>query len=225
MTVTVNRANVIPLPPASSIKPRARRWPRAALYVSVAVAIAAVGILIDDAIAPGDLVVGAPGAPQTVTTADPPADVTVKIAPQRDEQGAQSAAAGGPAPPIGTAELAGQLAVAHRQMDAFALTTPPGDNALETLQRILAVMPGQPDAVRGIRDIAGKYAFLATQAEQRGDSGLAMRHVQRGLKLAPDHPDLLALQRKLAASAQSARQPKAASDAGIELVRPAGSTK
>ena len=225
MTVNVNRANVIPLPSAPAIKPRAKRWPRAALYVSVAVVIAVAGILIDDAIAPTDSVVSAPRDPQTVTAADPRAAVTAKINPQRPEQGAQSAAAGGPVQPIGSAELADQLALAHRQMDAFALTTPPGDNALETLQRILAVMPAQPDAVQGIRDIAGKYAFLAAQAEQRGDTGLAMRHMQRGLKLAPDHPDLLALQRKLAAAPQSQSQPKAAGDLGIALVRPAGSTK
>jgi hypothetical protein len=40
-----------------------------------------------------------------------------------------------------TGGLAELLANAQQQMKALALTTPAGDNALETLQRVLAAMP------------------------------------------------------------------------------------
>jgi hypothetical protein len=62
---------------------------------------------------------------------------------------------------MGSAELAQLLARARHQIKSFALMAPPGDNALETLQRVLAVLPGQPDALRGIHDIGSRYALLA----------------------------------------------------------------
>jgi hypothetical protein len=109
------------------------------------------------------------------------------------------ASAGRPPTPetIGPVELAELLARARQQMKALALTTPAGDNALETLQRVLAAMPSQPDALQGIHDIASKYAELAAQAKRRGEHDLAKRYVNKGLHVVPDHPDLLALQQKL----------------------------
>ena len=118
------------------------------------------------------------------------------------------------------------LRLAHQQIEALALTTPPGDNAYETLQRILAVMPAQPDALRGFRDIADKYEMLATRANQRGKRDLATRYVEKGLALVPGHSDLLALQQKLAArpASQSEAQ-RAPNDVGSRPARPAGSSK
>src|SRR5262249_49862554 len=98
---------------------------------------------------------------------------------------------------MGSAELAQLLARARQQIKLFALTSPPGDNALETLQRALAALPGQPDALQGIHDIGSRYALLAVQAEQRGEHALAGRYVVRGLDVVPDHPDLLAIREKL----------------------------
>ena len=54
--------------------------------------------------------------------------------------------------------------LAHQQIAALVLTTPPGDNAYETLQRILPVMPAQPDArdrqeVVSTARAGGPYAF------------------------------------------------------------------
>jgi hypothetical protein len=100
---------------------------------------------------------------------------------------------------IGSAELAQLLARARQQIKSFVLTTPPGDNALETLQRVLASTPGQPDALQGLHDIGSRYALLAVQAERRGEHALAGRYVVRGLDVVPDHPDLLALRQKLGA--------------------------
>ena len=113
-------------------------------------------------------------------------------APQFTGEEAQSADEGGSPPgTIGPEELAELLARARQQIEAFALTTPAGDNALETLQRVLAAMPAQPDALQGIRDIASKYAVLAAQANRRGEYGLAKRYLDKGLGVVPDHPDLL----------------------------------
>ena len=119
-------------------------------------------------------------------------------APQKDDPDAPAANEGGQ-PTIGQEELAQLLARARHQIQSFALTTPPGDNALETLQRVLAAIPGQPDALRGIHDVASRYALLAVQAERRGEHALAGRYVDRGLNIAPDHRDLLSLRQKLAA--------------------------
>jgi type II secretory pathway predicted ATPase ExeA len=124
--------------------------------------------------------------------------------PQNDSQGA-SAAEGQTPDTMRPVELAELLARARQQIKAFALTTPAGDNALETLQRVLAAMPAQPDALQGIQDIANRYAVLAAQADWRGEHDLAGRYVDKGLDVVPDHPDLLALRQKLAA--QPASQP------------------
>ena len=72
------------------------------------------------------------------------------------------------------------LRLAHQQIEALALTTPPGDNAYETLQRILAVMPAQPDALRGIRDIADKYEMLATELTNAANAILRRDMWKRG---------------------------------------------
>jgi hypothetical protein len=118
--------------------------------------------------------------------------------PQNDRQGTPTAEGRTPEA-MGSAELAQLLARARHQIKSFALMAPPGDNALETLQRVLAVLPGQPDALRGIHDIGSRYALLAVQAERRGEHALAGRYVARGLDVVPDHPDLLEIRQKLGA--------------------------
>jgi type II secretory pathway predicted ATPase ExeA len=130
----------------------------------------------------------------------PPAmPLTNADVPQKDRQGAPTAEGRTPET-MGSAELARLLARARQQIKSFALTSPPGDNALETLQRVLAARPGQPDALQGIHDIGSRYALLAVQAEQRGEHALAGRYVVRGLDVVPDHPDLLVIRQKLGAS-------------------------
>jgi type II secretory pathway predicted ATPase ExeA len=130
---------------------------------------------------------------QMSSAAEPVDMVSVYVDPRYAEEGVE----GRPPQTIGPEELAELLARAHQQIETFALMTPPGDNALETLQRVLAVMPTQPDALQGIREIATRYAVLATQAERRGEHDLAKRYVDKGLHLVPDSPDLLAIQKNL----------------------------
>jgi len=121
---------------------------------------------------------------------------TDAFVPQNGSQGASAAERQTPET-MGSAALAQLLARARQQIKSFALTSPPGDNALKTLQRVLVAVPAQPDALQGIHDIGSRYALLAVQAEQRGEHALAGRYVARGLEVVPDHPDLLAIRQKL----------------------------
>jgi hypothetical protein len=179
-------------------------WERPAAYAAVA-ALAAIGFLLvaTDWHArdkkPAAIAIP-PNAPPTIATTNQSIAVSVRVDPQFAEEGLRSATEGQPPQDaIGLAELAELLGRAHRQIEAFALTTPPGDNALETLQRVLAAMPAQPDTLRGLREIASQYALLAVQADNRGERDLAKRYLDKGLGLVPDHPDLLAVQWRLAA--------------------------
>jgi hypothetical protein len=159
------------------------------------------------------------------SAAEPVDMVSVYVDPRYAEEGPQAAVEGRPPQTIGPEELTELLARAHQQIEAFALMTPPGDNALETLQRVLAVMPTQPDALQGIREIATRYAVLATQAERRGEHDLAKRYVDKGLHLVPDNPDLLAIEKNL--GPQPAFQPDvsqpARSGGGTRVNQPARS--
>ena len=148
--------------------------------------------------------------------------------PQVADKAPHPASEGTPPDGIAPAELAELLARARRQIEALALTSPPGDNALETLQRVLAAMPSQPDALQGIKDIAGKYAMLATQADKRGERDLAKRYLDRGFRLAPDHPDLLTAEKRLSAEAAFERGPSGplqADPLGMAPIRPTGTSK
>jgi len=175
---------------------------------------------------PSAVTIPQPTDPSAIATNQPIA-VSVYVDPKFADEGSQSAPEAQPSPEtIGSAELAEQLARARQQIAAFALTTPPGDNAFETLQRVLAAMPAQPDALQGIRDIASKYALLAVQADKRGEHDLARRYLAKGLGLVPDHPDLLAVQRKLDAEASFEPDASTAADRlGIAPTQRAGSTK
>jgi hypothetical protein len=185
---------------------------------------------VGHAIAPMATVTIQPTEPPIIAATNQSIAVSVYVDPQLAEEEPQSTVEGRhPRETIGPEELAELLARARQQIEAFALTTPAGDNAFETLQRVLAAMPEQPDALQGIHDIASKYAVLAAQANRRGDYGLAKRYLDKGLGVVPDHPDLLAVQQNL--SAQRALQPSPsqlptwADRLTMAPNRPAGSTK
>jgi hypothetical protein len=166
--------------------------------------------------------------PSTIVATNQPIAVSVHVDPQFAEEGPQSSIEGWPPPKtIGPVELAELLVRARLQIEAYALTTPPGDNALETLERVLAAMPAQPDALEGIQDIASKYAVLAAQADKRDERSLARRYLDKGLDLVPDHPDLLAVQQKLeqSAFASGPRAPMRSDRLRMAPHRPRGTTK
>jgi hypothetical protein len=159
-------------------------------------------------------------AARVVSQAAPPS-ASAPINPQLFEKSPPPPVEG-PAESIGQPRLDELLARARQQIEALALTSPPGDNALETLQGVLAAIPSQPDALQGIQDIASKYAILAAQADKRGERNLAKRYLDKGLRLVPDHPDLLAIEKRLALAPSA---PIRADQLRMAPTRPAGTSK
>ncbi len=84
---------------------------------------------------------------------------------------------------------------ARRQEADLALTTPDGNNALETYQEILTLEPDYKPALEGIKQLGVKYADLAVRLKQHGDLPGAERYLLKAIELAPDHPAVQALQR------------------------------
>ena len=78
------------------------------------------------------------------------------------------------------------LARAEQQMARQRLSMPAGDNALETYQHVLNLVPDQPDAIRGIQKIQDQYRRWAEKAEQRQDWPKAQSYYENVLAIHPD---------------------------------------
>ena len=97
-------------------------------------------------------------------------------------------------PPISDEETIKLLLVqADEQMGRLALTTPEGDNAYETYQQILSIQPGHEVALAGLRSVGVKYAQLAERAQSRGKIERARAYTDKAMELAPDHPNVQAM--------------------------------
>lgn len=97
------------------------------------------------------------------------------------------------------------LEQAGRQLAELKLTTPEGDNAYQTYQRILRDYPGHPRALAGLRRIADRYAELAArETEQPGQQRQLLR---KGLRVMPEHPRLLGLLQNLDSAPPSPSDP------------------
>ncbi|AWK86565.1 ankyrin repeat domain-containing protein [Azospirillum thermophilum] len=79
---------------------------------------------------------------------------------------------------------------AKRQIAGKRLTTPPGDNAFETLQRLRQIAPTAPEAADIQGAIEQTYRRWAAAAERDGDFGEARRFYERALSVSPDSADL-----------------------------------
>ena len=86
---------------------------------------------------------------------------------------------------------------AREQAAGWYLTTPAGNNALETYQEILTLEPDYKPALEGIKDLGVKYTLLGAIAKQRGELARAERYLLKAIELAPDHPAVQSLQRAL----------------------------
>ena len=108
-----------------------------------------------------------------------------------------------------SAEVKRLLAKAAAQIDARSLSSPEGDNALETLQTALALEPTQPDTLeavfRGRERIAEVYLALADKALRRFDQQQARQLLERAAAVDPEHLGLAPLRERLrlAAAAQT----------------------
>lgn len=101
-----------------------------------------------------------------------------------------------PAPdPVRQQRLQALEEVARQQMAAKRLTTPPGDNALETVQRMQAEIPDTPAARDLLEAMADTYRRWGMLAERTGNWDDARRFYERGLRVLPGEPALVGLLR------------------------------
>ena len=92
------------------------------------------------------------------------------------------------------AEIEQLLTTAEQQLAAEQYVFPPGDNALESFQRVLTLRRDNIAAQQGLSTIAQHFEQEARAAFDRGDFGLAAELASRGLRALPDNQQLLSLQ-------------------------------
>jgi len=97
------------------------------------------------------------------------------------------------------AELAQLLIRAKQQFLSMQLTSPAGNNAFETYGQILQLNPHSEMASEGIASIAAHYETTAIKRRQFGELRGSLEQINRGLKVLPQHEDLLALREQVQA--------------------------
>lgn len=97
------------------------------------------------------------------------------------------------------------LEIAEQQMAAELLTTPAGDNAFETYQRILQIAPNDEQALKGIDRIKTRYQRWADTAIQEADWTHAQLFLDRALSVAPEDGALLEALRHVKETKSSAQ--------------------
>ncbi|HSK38566.1 MAG TPA: ankyrin repeat domain-containing protein [Arenibaculum sp.] len=122
----------------------------------------------------------------------PPAEVTAVPAPAIPEQpdAAPPPSSAAPETNEATARIRAAvnflLAQADRQIGEKLLTTPEGNNAFETYQRIINLDPGSAEAARIRERIKETYENWAETAQSRGEIDAARRFYERALIVDPD---------------------------------------
>lgn len=117
-------------------------------------------------------------------------------------------------PPGDQPKLSALLAQADAQYEAKKLTTPAGDNALETYQAILSISPDFQPALDGIVIIKERYKRWAQAAEREGDLSQAKYFYQKALSLDSQDRTSLTKLREIEAQEQGA-VPEPATDTNI----------
>lgn len=102
-------------------------------------------------------------------------------------------------------EVEALLTKAELALSKNRLMVPDSDNAYGYYQGVLALDPANEQAQAGVQRIVKRYRELAKQSLNAGDRPGARRLASRGLTLAPQDRDLLAIQRR----ASRARAPTA----------------
>jgi hypothetical protein len=92
------------------------------------------------------------------------------------------------------------LREAERQLTEEKYTTPKNDNAVDTYQKILAIAPTQVAAQKGIQTIAQEYHQRALQQQREEHYRSSLLWINRGLKIAPDDPQLQQLKQEIEAN-------------------------
>ncbi|SES64758.1 hypothetical protein SAMN05216326_101119 [Nitrosomonas marina] len=89
------------------------------------------------------------------------------------------------------------LAAAEAALKDLRMTTPPGNNAYEHYQAVLAVEPGNAEARAGIQKMVDMYIYFAEKAITDGEENTARVYLQRAEKLSPGSPRLKNLRNEL----------------------------
>lgn len=121
---------------------------------------------------------------QAVSPSKQPANVTITT---RQEVNRNSA----PTAPSTQEQISKLLASAEKAMAKYRLTTPDGDNAHHYYDEVLALDPGNKDALAGLNEIVDHYRKMAMEALREGLLQEAEVYVDRGLTVQPDDPALL----------------------------------
>jgi len=121
----------------------------------------------------------APGVASLPPLEDPSTTAAVPAAPQAAAPDADSAQ-----------RVRTMVDQARRQIAGKRLTTPPGDNAYETVQRIRQIAPSSPEAADLLTTMTDTYRRWAMLAERDGDWSETKRFYERAQMISPESPDL-----------------------------------
>ena len=94
-------------------------------------------------------------------------------------------------------QISALLKAAAKYLQNNYLTQLPGINAYETYLKVLKLDPRNDKAQKGLKQIASEYYDKANRFYKSKNYDKAAKFVARGLNLAPEHKDLLALKQKI----------------------------
>ncbi|AFU98203.1 Serine/threonine protein kinase-like protein [Simiduia agarivorans SA1 = DSM 21679] len=113
------------------------------------------------------------------------------------------------------------LAQGKAQLARDALSSPAGDNAVESYEAVLAKEPDNVQALAGLKAVADRYQVLAASRLKDGDWLSAKGMVTRGLRIQPKHQGLLAQSEQVARLEQQLRERQASAQAGVQSAQSA----
>jgi serine/threonine protein kinase len=96
--------------------------------------------------------------------------------------------------------IKGHLAAAKKAMKAVRLTTPLRDNAYKHYQMVLAIEPGNAEALAGLQKIVDRYVWFIQKARAEGKLNTAKRALLKAESVLPDDPKLQSIRAELAAT-------------------------
>ncbi len=102
-----------------------------------------------------------------------------------------------------------KLSRAQELLEKDSLTSPGGDNALESFQEVLKLAPKNEEAHEGIRKIVKRYGRLSQAQLERGNFPQALALVEKGLLIAPQDRRLLTLRGRVNRAKKLQAQAKA----------------
>ncbi|WP_109453093.1 ankyrin repeat domain-containing protein [Azospirillum sp. TSH64] len=133
-----------------------------------------------------------PSAAKASSTGNTEAAPGVASLPPLEDPSTTAAVPAAPAAPDADTALRVRTMVdqARRQIAGKRLTTPPGDNAYETVQRIRQIAPSSPEVAELLTTMTDTYRRWAMLAERDGDWSETKRFYERAQMISPESPDL-----------------------------------